>query len=518
VHLELLGARFSFGSCPFLDNADIETAMKGTAACTLCALLGCALAYESITWIHVDTWLGVPHSYAFVGTEMAQALQDMTFLKKLRVTIGESQSLYKASWGVKEILKSAVFETGIKQYDISQPHTLCPDIIFRAAFPFNFSKPAHCSNTVLLLHATSETGRLWDIMQHTDSFIPWHNLSQQALVGVVTPSEWSRAGFSRAGVQTHLVQHGFGKHIHPTDDIQRRQARKVLGLPLDCIVLLTVGAVTPNKGVHHLLDALGQALAPTAGSTMMCVTLVVKAPSAVYEAAEQRLRQAVNATGKHSYSVLFHGATLSAPSMALLYSAADAYVTPYSAEGFNLPALEAAATGLPVLATGAGPVPEFLHDSIARFIRASVVTVPGDPALFPHTCPQGGQCATLQYAQIHMPHLVALLQELLAGLLQLRTTHVSPQTAPSPPSNGGQFADSGAVVQCAFSASACSLCQGNGSCVSSSAAWLRGVPLSARTDLRHLTWGAAAKKLLAVADTIRRGGATKLQAEAEVAR
>ncbi|WP_371068283.1 glycosyltransferase, partial [Salmonella enterica] len=45
-----------------------------------------------------------------------------------------------------------------------------------------------------------------------------------------------------------------------------------------------------------------------------------------------------------------------------LYNVADAYVTPYRAEGFNLPALEAQTCGTPVIATAGGATDDFLSD------------------------------------------------------------------------------------------------------------------------------------------------------------
>jgi len=44
----------------------------------------------------------------------------------------------------------------------------------------------------------------------------------------------------------------------------------------------------------------------------------------------------------------------------VLYNVADAYVTPYRAEGFNLPALEAQSCGTPVVATRGGATDDFL--------------------------------------------------------------------------------------------------------------------------------------------------------------
>jgi glycosyltransferase involved in cell wall biosynthesis len=46
-----------------------------------------------------------------------------------------------------------------------------------------------------------------------------------------------------------------------------------------------------------------------------------------------------------------------------LYNIADAYLTPYRAEGFNLPALEAQTCGTPVIATSGGATDDFLDRS-----------------------------------------------------------------------------------------------------------------------------------------------------------
>jgi glycosyltransferase involved in cell wall biosynthesis len=56
--------------------------------------------------------------------------------------------------------------------------------------------------------------------------------------------------------------------------------------------------------------------------------------------------------------------------MASLYHSADCYVSPYLAEGFNLPALEAAACGLPIICTAGGPTDDFTTDAFAWRIRS----------------------------------------------------------------------------------------------------------------------------------------------------
>jgi len=70
--------------------------------------------------------------------------------------------------------------------------------------------------------------------------------------------------------------------------------------------------------------------------------------------------------------LVYGGQAISMERMSVLYQAADAYVSPYSAEGFNLPVLEAAACGLPVICTQGGSTEDFVTDAFAWKISSRV--------------------------------------------------------------------------------------------------------------------------------------------------
>ena len=68
--------------------------------------------------------------------------------------------------------------------------------------------------------------------------------------------------------------------------------------------------------------------------------------------------------------MIYTGGTYSCSKMADLYRAADVYATPYRAEGFNLPVLEAAACGVPVICTSGGPTDDFIDPASCGLIRS----------------------------------------------------------------------------------------------------------------------------------------------------
>ena len=54
---------------------------------------------------------------------------------------------------------------------------------------------------------------------------------------------------------------------------------------------------------------------------------------------------------------------------------ADVYVSPYKAEGFNLPVLESMALGVPVIVTSGGPTDDFTNSKFAKYVDSE--RVPG---------------------------------------------------------------------------------------------------------------------------------------------
>jgi glycosyltransferase involved in cell wall biosynthesis len=154
---------------------------------------------------------------------------------------------------------------------------------------------------------------------------------------------------------------------------EEREALRTKRGARDTFVFLNVGMMTWNKGTPYLLKAFAvvadrhpQARLLLKGSDALGPTrqLVEKFAQEAQLSAEVRGR------------ITYLGQPLAAAEMAGLYQMADAYVSPYLAEGFNLPVLEAVASGLPVICTAGGPTDDFTRDDFALYVRSTPTQTP----------------------------------------------------------------------------------------------------------------------------------------------
>ena len=127
----------------------------------------------------------------------------------------------------------------------------------------------------------------------------------------------------------------------PRDEDEVGRARERVGVPLHARYFLYAGGISPHKNLETLLDAYSELRARRRDAPFL--VLVGELESEIYVSAAATVRERIARHGLGA-AVLLPG-FVSDETLAALYTGAVAVVNPSLAEGFGLPAVEAAACG-----------------------------------------------------------------------------------------------------------------------------------------------------------------------------
>lgn len=197
------------------------------------------------------------------------------------------------------------------------------------------------------------------------------------------PSDWCRVGLIEAGApeeRIFVIPHGVDVRTFRPTPGSRDRIRRQLGLAR--FTFMHVGGMVLSKGIDLLLRAFATLL-----QRGLPVQLLLKGQDAIYQSQQAlawmlgRLSEAQRVQVLEN--LLYIGKSYDMPTMAAIYGAADAYVAPYRAEGFCLPALEAAACGLPVIATSGGATDDFTNDTFCWGVASQYGAIEGEGCLEP---------------------------------------------------------------------------------------------------------------------------------------
>lgn len=217
---------------------------------------------------------------------------------------------------------------------------------------------AHGSSTVLACAAVSLTSRTPFVVRQIGEPAFWLNSwSRRRRVGaylrraalVVALSEHAGAKLAElAGVprsKIRVVPNAVaGDGFRPPSEAERNEARHRFGLDADSVVVLCIGALSPEKGVSRAIDV-------AAGATGTQLLVAGDGP----DRAELERYAAAVAPGRVSFT-----GSLASPVAA--YHAADVVIVPSITEGMPAAAIEAGLCGLPVVAVRVGAVAEVVVD------------------------------------------------------------------------------------------------------------------------------------------------------------
>lgn len=315
--------------------------------------------------ILVSGWRFIHHSYAVANQFLC--------LELLRRAPGvrlffQDVPYYAPSWQAKTGLFSADSELALRSIP-PPPADLKPDAEFRIAFPFDMLRPSRAARATVF-----GTAEFLDVSP--DCIAGSLALAQRnSGFTLLTPSNWSKRGLVRSGVDSDsvvVVPLGFDPEIfRPSTQEQRKQIRRELQFRPEDFVFLSVGAMTSNKGLQFLLLVFAQLLQirPEA-------RLVLKGADGLYLSRRYVEDQIGNLDPGIAQAICsrlsYLGGDFSFASMARLYQASDCYISPYVAEGFNMPVMEAAACGLPVICTAGGATDDFVTEDFALQIASTL--------------------------------------------------------------------------------------------------------------------------------------------------
>ncbi len=248
------------------------------------------------------------------------------------------------------------------------------DAVYRIGYPFDFGPSPF---GVTLVFATCERGIVKTIDVLTPSETrpgappemsrPFQQRIRDNNITIVTPSEWSKSGFVRSGVDPDrivVVPHGVDPEVfHPLDADTRKRERQARGQD-DLFVFFNVSAMTGNKNPGGVIRAFLEVAAKYPQAR-----LVLKGMNRMYQSKMwidyELVRLSPQERSLARRTIYYFGEAIAQRDQAMLYQLTDAYVSPYQSEGFNMPVLEAAACGLPVIVSAQGPTSEFVTPDFA---------------------------------------------------------------------------------------------------------------------------------------------------------
>jgi glycosyltransferase involved in cell wall biosynthesis len=322
----------------------------------------------------VEGWHAVPHSYAVVLRN-----QIRFWLDDPRVTLYFREAPLLPGWSARPDDLDELSTRLVRRHAF---HDEPVDCVYRVAYPYDTTPRPGAERAPVALFMTSEYQTLEDGQFSTGGVEALRAACADRRILPITPSAWSAVALQRLGVgRFEVIAHGVDPAVlrpraAPTTP-RGAALRERLGTSF---VLLSIGAMTQNKGVLQLLRAF-----MIVRRARPDIALVLKGVASLYDsrrlidialaAAAKSLLLSARELAAVEQAMVVLDADMTPEEIADLYTCADLYVTPYSAEGFNLPALEAVASGVPVVATAGGPTDEFLSasPSAAYLVRATTL-------------------------------------------------------------------------------------------------------------------------------------------------
>lgn len=337
-----------------------------------------------------EGWINIGHSYAIVN-----CFQLLHLWKNHKDDINfyvDEKEYYRAEWNdKKKLVYTDEYNELLSNKEIFKPIDLnnLPeiDVIYRITYPYDITMTHWNKDKPVCVFYTSEFSKLdtnyfkvgiQPNAQLDDSYIKSY-LNHFKNISFTSPSVWSSLGMKKyinegeneSTNRNVIISHGVDTTLFYKESESLRQSiRKHYNIKDDDILLLNMGAMTKNKGIMYILQIMNILVNKL---NKKHFKLLLKGTSDLYKTKdflesyfEELQTENVITKDEMKYllenNIIFTEKTLNFKQIRYLYNAADLYVSPYIAEGFNLCCLEALACGLNVLVPKTGSTKEYIDD------------------------------------------------------------------------------------------------------------------------------------------------------------
>lgn len=231
------------------------------------------------------------------------------------------------------------------------PLTPAPIVTIRNTYP---TRPNGMLGDLRLVHLAWEESSIPD---HVAELINFH------LDGVLAPSAYAKNVIRNSGVRVPIAVIGHGlDHDGAAPAIGGRDSRGPVSAAMP-FTFLHISSGLARKGIEELISAYCMAF--SAADPVLLVIKTFDNPGNRVDSWIERL------TGAHSPSIQVISEEITQTELEFLYRLADAIVLPTRGEGFNLPAAEGMARGIPVITTRHSGHLDFCTDENCYLIDCS---------------------------------------------------------------------------------------------------------------------------------------------------
>jgi glycosyltransferase involved in cell wall biosynthesis len=333
-------------------------------------------------------WTLVPHSYAIVNCFQLIHLHKY-YGDKLEIYV-EERPYYRPEWNnAKKLVYNQEYNDIIKGLNVWKGQDV--DVVYSITYPYDVTEVVINNVPVpKCVFYTAEFSSLTkdyfckyvddnQVQFQSSSDIELHLQKNESFAKMyfTSPSKWCAPGIQSIYNNTDpgknvVITHGVDTTIFKlhTDKAIRERTRKFYNISESDILLVNIGAMTQNKGIVLVLQALNEVVNRQNHKEFK---LLLKGTGDLYnsqsflESYLEQLQSKSLLTKTEMENLLenhiiFSDKTLSYDKINDIFNASDLYVSPYLAEGFNLTVLEALSAGLPVLVPKTGSTKEYIDD------------------------------------------------------------------------------------------------------------------------------------------------------------